>query len=120
MRKQHTHIGVEDAERGFERFIETWHTAEAQAVKQPEVHLNFEDFSALLAVLTPKRLELLKTLRQHGPLSTRALAKELGRDYKNVHSDTRALAAVDLIQRTDESLLVAPWDVIDAHVRLVA
>jgi predicted transcriptional regulator len=46
----------------------------------------------LAAVLTPKRLELMKTLRQSGPLSVRALAKQL----------------------------VTPWDVIDAHVRLVA
>ena len=26
----------------------------------------------------------------------------------------------DLIQRSEEGLLVVPWDVIDAHVRLVA
>ena len=38
----------------------------------------------------------------------------------NVHADTNALESVDLVQRTDEGLLVAPWDVIDAHVRLVA
>jgi hypothetical protein len=39
---------------------------------------------------------------------------------KNVHSDAGALEDVGLIGRTKESLLVAPWDVIDAHVRLVA
>ena len=52
-------------------------------------------------------------------MSVRALAKLLERDYKNVHTDASALEAVDLIQRTDEGLLVAPWDVIDAHVRLL-
>ena len=49
-----------------------------------------------------------------------ALARQLERDYKNVHADVGALEAVDLVQRTEEKLLVAPWDVIDAHVRLVA
>jgi len=74
----------------------------------------------LASVLTPKRLELMKTLRQHGPLSVRALSKQLERDYKNVHVDTSALEEVSLIQQTEEGLLLVPWDVIDAHVRLVA
>ncbi len=120
MSKQHIYIGVEDANRGFARFIETWHKVEAGEIEQAEIHLNFEDFSMLASVLTPKRLELMKTLRQHGPLSVRALAKQLNRNYKNVHVDARALEEVDLIQRNEEGLLAAPWDVIDAHVQLVA
>ncbi len=118
--KQHIHIGVEDAEHGFQRFIEAWHKAEAGEMAQAEVHLNFEDFAMLLSVLTPKRLALLKALRQRGPLSVRALAKHLERDYKNVHADVSALEKVSLIERTKDRLLRAPWDVIDAHVRLVA
>ncbi len=120
MSKQHIHIGVEDADRGFERFLDAWHKAEAGKIEQAEIHLNFEDFAMLASVLTPKRLELMKTLRQHGPLSVRALSKQLERDYKNVHVDASALEEVGLIQQTEEGLLVAPWDVIDAHVRLVA
>jgi predicted transcriptional regulator len=120
MNKQHIHVGVEDAEGGFERFVKAWHKAEADEIEQAEVHLNFEDFAMLLSALTPKRLALLRTLRQHGPLSVRALAKQLERDYKNVYTDAGALEDVDLIARTEEGLLFAPWDVIDAHVRLVA
>jgi predicted transcriptional regulator len=120
MSTQHIHVGVEDAKRGFERFVAAWHTAQSDAVQEAEVHLNFEDFARLASVLTPKRLELLKILRQQGPLSVRALSKTLERDYKNVHVDASALEAVDLIQRDGDGLLIAPWDVIDAHVRLVA
>ncbi len=120
MNKQHIHIGGEDANRGFERFVEAWHKADAGKIENAEIHLNFEDFAMLASVLTPKRLQLMKALRQHGPLSVRALAKLLERDYKNVHVDTRTLKNADLIQRTEDGLLVAPWDVIDAHVRLVA
>lgn len=120
MSKQHIHIGLEDANRGFERFIKAWRRAEIGEIEQPEIHLNFEDFAMLAAVLTPKRLELMRTLRQQGPSSVRALSKQLQRDYKNVHTDAGALEEVDLIQRTEAGLLVAPWDVIDAHVRLVA
>ena len=118
MTKQHIHISLEDANRGFERFIEAWHESATGAKDRPEIHLNFEDL--LTAALTRKRLELMRTLRQHGPLSVRALSKQLAREYKNVHADARILEEVELIQRTEEGLLVAPWDVIDAHVRLVA
>jgi len=120
MSQKRIDIGVEDAKDGYKRFVDAWHSAESGKSNQAEVHLNFEDLETLVAVLTPKRFELLKTLRQRGPLSVRALAKILGRDYKNVHVDAAELEAVDLIQRTDEGLIVTPWDVIDAHVRLVA
>jgi len=113
-------IGVEDAKESYKRFTHAWNSAESKRDSEAEVHLNFESFETLMSVLTPKRLELLKTLRQQGPLSVKGLAGTLGRDYKNVHVDTAELEAVDLIQRTEDGLVVAPWDVIDAHVRLVA
>ena len=120
MKKQHIHIGVEDPNKGLERFVEAWRKAEKEAIEVPVVHLNFEDFSMLMSLLTPRRLELLKQLRQIGPTSVRALAKNLERDYKNVHSDVSALEEAGLIERNEEDQIIAPWDVIDAHVRLVA
>ena len=85
-----------------------------------EAHLNFEDLSMLLAVITPRRLEVLKTLRQLGPISVRALASILAGDYKNVHTDTCALEEVGLLERTESGILQGPWDAIDAHLSLVA
>ena len=64
MKKQHIHIGVEDAVRGFDRFAKTWERAERGQIKETEIHLNFEDLSALLSILTPYRLEVLKTFRK--------------------------------------------------------
>jgi len=120
MTQQRIDIGVAEASSGYERFVEAWKKAESNASDEVEIHLNFEDLETLVSVLTPKRLELLRTLRKEGPISVRALSKSLGRDYKNVHVDTSDLEAVDLIQRTEDDLIVAPWDVIDAHFRLVA
>lgn len=120
MSKQRIHVGTESAERGFERFKDAWHRAEAGRLTETEVHLNYEDLSMLLAILTPRRLELLKVLRQQGPLSIRALATSVDRNYKNVHADTRALETAGLLERTEEGTLLAPWDVIDAHLSLVA
>ena len=87
---------------------------------ETEVHLNYEDLSMLLSILTPRRLDVLKTLRSEGPLSVRALSVRLERNYKNVHGDTRALEDAGLVNRTKDGKLTVPWDVIDAHLSLVA
>jgi len=120
MSKQHIHIGTEDPDRGFQRFTDAWEHAEQGLITETEVHLNFEDLSMLLSILTPRRLELLKALRQQGPMSVRALSRHLERDYKNVHVDARALENAGLLERTEAGTLQAPWDMIDAHVQLVA
>ncbi len=115
------HVGIEKAEIGFERFLSAWERSlrgEASGT-----YLTFEDLPTLLSVMTPRRLELLRTLRQNGPLSIRALAKVLGRDYKNVHNvhtDVRSLESVGLVERTADGALNAPWDEIDARLSLVA
>lgn len=120
MKENKISVGVEEADRGYERFVNAWKNAEAGGSERSEVHLNFEDFAMLAAVLTPKRLELLKVLRREGPMSVRSLSKVVGRDYKNVHVDSAELEEAGLIQRDEEKRVAAPWDVIDAHFRLVA
>ena len=120
MEKKNINIGVEDANRGYKRFIDAWNRASTEEGDHGEVHLNFEDFAMLAAVLTPKRLEILRTLRRSGPMNVRALSQVVERDYKNVHVDSAALEDAGLIQRDEEGLMIAPWDVIDAHFRLVA
>ena len=120
MNKQLIHIATENPDRGFERFVEAWEQAKQENFNETEIHLNFEDLSLLLATLTPKRLEVLKTLRQQGPLSVRALSKWLERNYKNVYVDTQALETVGLLERTEAGTLHAPWDVIEAHLSLLA
>lgn len=119
-KKHHIHIGIESHDKAYDRFIDAWHRAEKGKIREPEVHLNFEDLASLLSLLTPRRFEILKHLRQHGAMSVRALSKALERDYKNVHSDVRALEDAGLVERTDDGEIQAPWDVIDAHFNLVA
>ena len=120
MSKQQIHIGTENSSRGYQRFIDAWEHAQQGKIDEAEVHLNFENLSMLLSILTPSRLNLLQKLRQQGPMSIRALSKILKRDYKNVHSGVRALEEVGLLERTEEGTLQVPWDIIDAHVQLVA
>ena len=62
----------------------------------------------LLATLSPKRIELVRFARRRPNLSIAAIARELGRDYKRVHSDVRALEKAGLLEQ-DETGLRAPF-----------
>jgi len=121
MSKQATvHVGVGSAPEALERFVQTWKRAERGEEIEPEVRLSYPDFETLHRVLTPRRMALLRALRQAGPQSVRTLASHLERDYKNVHTDVAELEAADLILRTEAGLIEAPWDVIDSRYSLVA
>jgi predicted transcriptional regulator len=114
------HIRVEPLEKAFARFEEAWESAAGGSEQSFGSCISFENFTALLAVLTPKRMTLLQTLRQKGPMSIRALAKSLSRDYKNVHADVKALEAAGLLEQNQDGKIFVPWDEIDARLSLVA
>lgn len=80
-----------------------------------EDHVTFESWEALAAVMTPKRIALIRHLHRHPQASVAALARSLGRDYKRVHEDVEALAAAGLVERA-EGLLTAGYDEIRARI----
>ncbi|MDP3032032.1 MAG: hypothetical protein Q8N33_08130 [Rhodocyclaceae bacterium] len=76
------HVGsVEDMGK---RFIGAWHKLE-QGNALDETHLTFLDLETMVSTLSPKRLALLRHVRQHPAENIPVLAKSLGRDYKRVH-----------------------------------
>ena len=113
-------IGVSDSTRTASDFINVWKRAESGKRIETRQQLNFENIETLLKALTPVRWTLLKTLRTNGSMSIRALAKALGRDYKNVHKDVRRLESIDLIGRTQDNKIEMPWKIIEARLKLAA
>jgi predicted transcriptional regulator len=100
------------------RFASAWNRAAAgQTVAQ--THVTFLDVQTMLDALSPRRLDLLRHVRQHGADNVRALAQALHRDYKNVHQDVALLEAAGLLLR-DGRRLTAPWDDLQANVSLMA
>jgi len=105
------HVGT--LEDMGQRFIGAWHRAErGEAVN--ETHATFHDLAALLAALTPKRLDLLRYVRHHQVRNVKALAVDLRRDYKNVHKDVEELTKLGLLSRTPDQV-VAPYAEVDAR-----
>ena len=81
--------------------------------------LSLPSVDALFSLLTSKRVELLRALRQSDrPVSIRALAKSLQRDYKNVHGDTIALIEAGLVERDTTGQVFTPWDRFEVHLPL--
>lgn len=113
--KVHVHVGrLGDMGR---RFVGAWDRAVA-GERVDESHITFLDLQAMLETLSPRRLELLRHVRQHGASNVRELATALERDYKNVHQDVAVLEAAGLLVRTGRKLS-APWDELQASVSLV-
>ena len=119
MKKQIT-IGVGGAATTAKEFIDAWKLAEHSETVQEKNRLHFENLEMLLKTLTPARWVLLKKLHANGPLSIRALANDLDRDYKNVHTDVRRLENVGLIGRTKDDRVIVPWDIVEARLLLAA
>jgi predicted transcriptional regulator len=99
------------------RFSAAWNRAVA-GESQVENHITFLNVQTMLDTLSPRRLELLRHVRQHGAGNVRELAQALERDYKNVHQDVAILEATGLLIREGRKLS-APWDELRAHVSLL-
>jgi predicted transcriptional regulator len=85
---------------------------------QPHFGVGFAQVGQMLAVFTPKRWELIATLRESGPLTTADLARKLRRDYKNVHADVTALAEWLAVERMDDGRVNVPWSEIVVDLKL--
>jgi len=102
----------------LDRFEAAWNrVAEGRKVSPLRV-LSLGDLPALVRTLTPARWSLLENLRRDGTVSIYGLAKRVGRDYKNVHTDVTALLETGLIQKNAEGEIEVAWDVVRAELRL--
>ncbi|MGH8741618.1 MAG: hypothetical protein ACREUN_11935 [Burkholderiales bacterium] len=100
----------------LDRFEAAWNRlAEGRPVRPLRV-LTLEDLPALLKSLSPARMELLRALRDAGPVSIYELAKRLARNYKNVHTDVTQLVALGVVERSDAGLVSVPWDLLRAEL----
>ena len=112
------YVRVSSQADALDRFEAAWHLASGRQPPAPLELLSFADLPLLMKSLTPARWELLKRLKTAGPLTIFALAKLLGRDYKNVHTDVAQLTVLGLVQKTDENLVRVAWEAIRAELKL--
>lgn len=65
---------------------------------QKEEDLIFTSLEAVAKVFSKTRMEILRTIIREKPKSIYELAKQLGRDFKNVYSDIQLLTEIGLVE----------------------
>lgn len=107
-------------EEAAKEFIDMWHQVEqGHAPQAPIEKISFKDQRLLFKALTPKRFEILKYVHEQNGISIRSLAKELGRDYSNVHQDVKILHRLGLMLKNEKNdKYYVPWDVIVTEIPL--
>jgi predicted transcriptional regulator len=111
-------IRLGPASDALDRFEAAWNRVQEGRAMRPLEVLSFSNLPLALRTLSPARFDLLRRLRTEGPLSIYELAKRLGRDYKNVHTDVSQLAAIGLVERGKDGRVAVPWDLLRAELRL--
>jgi len=85
---------------------------------QPYFGVGFEGVGELFSVFTPKHWELIGALREGGAMTVAELARQLKRDYKNVHNDCERLIEWMAIEKDENGLVYAPYDEIVVDMKL--
>lgn len=112
-------IGVQSLDGFFREGKDFARRLDAEAKRhEGDFQLSFSTPAQLVSELSPKRMELLQVLKKAGPLSIRALAKMIGRNYSNVHADVQRLIEHGLIEKDADDHVLVPWD--DVVVRMDA
>ena len=91
-----------------------------QGEEVPHV-VNFQDASRLQRIITPRRLELIRSLMDEPAESIRALAARLDRDVRQVHDDLQILSEYRIVHFREEGGAKkphVPYDTVTIEVEL--
>lgn len=82
--------------------------------------ISFDSPELLFKVISGKRWDLLKVMTGAGPMTIREAARRMARDVKGVHGDVQALLKAGILQKTEEGLIVFPFDAVHVDFMLKA
>lgn len=108
----------QDPQVALKQFAATLTALEQDKTPEPYFGLGFENIAQLFSVFTPRRWELLASLRQSGPVSVAELARRVSRDYKNVYNDVAQLIEWQVVEKDAKGRVFTPYSEISVDVRL--
>lgn len=101
-------IGIKDLNAVLKEFAEKAEAIErGEKVKKHE-GVYFTSLEAFRKALTPKRLELLHTIKTRKPSSINELARIAKRDVKNIADDVKYLEQIGLLEKKATDRKTAP------------
>lgn len=114
-------IGIKSTQEFWGELERDWMTIDkGEKAPEPIHRVYFESAEVLSKIITRQRHNLLKVLHANGPLTVRALAALLERDYKNVYEDVKILEESGLIERDGKNHILAPYEKLTIELPLTA
>ena len=113
----HLTVG-EPVEASLARAAAAMKTVKQGKRAKPYFGVGFDDVGEMFSVFTPKRWELIGALRESGATTVAELARQLKRDYKNVHNDCERLIEWMAIEKDENGLIFAPYSEIVVDMKL--
>ena len=96
-------------------FTRTWKSGKSSAPR-----ISFASPELMFKALSGKRWELLNAMTGAGAMSIRQAARRVERDVKAVHGDVTALLNAGLLSKTDDGMIIFPFDAIHVDFMLKA
>ena len=96
-------------------FTQAWKSGKPSAPR-----ISFESPELMFKVLSGKRWELLNAMTGAGAMSIREASRRVERDVKAVHGDVTALLNAGLLSKTDDGMIIFPYDAIHVDFMLKA
>lgn len=97
MKIKRVKIGIRRLEEGLKHFAKVARAIERGEAVKKERGVYFENLETIRKILTDRRLEILKVIKEKKPSSVYQLAQILKRDLKNVSEDLRLLEQCGLV-----------------------
>ena len=96
-------------------FTQAWKSGKPSAPR-----ISFASPELMFKVLSGKRWELLNAMTGAGAMSIREAARRVERDVKAVHGNVTALLNAGLLSKTDDGMIIFPYDAIHVDFMLKA
>lgn len=113
------HIEAPPATNALERFGKSLQGILEGRTPRAYSGIGFENMAQFGEVFSPKRWELVESLKAAGPLTIYALAKQLNRHYRNVYKDVAILIEWLVISKDAAGKVFVPWEEIDVRMALI-
>ena len=100
MKVKNIKLGIRSLDTAYAEWAETFEKVRKGRKVDKSQGIYFTSLEAIRKVLTEKRLELLRVIKEQEPDSVYELAKILKRDIKNVNDDLELLKDIGLVSIT--------------------
>jgi predicted transcriptional regulator len=114
------HIEISSPQAAMEAFAQTWERLERGEAVAPVESIGFESLSEMLNTLTPRRWDLIQTVKRSGPTPIGDLDEAGAHDKIPSRTDVETLVDLGILEIDDRQRVVVPWDEIDLRVPLAA